>query len=475
MSGLPEAAVSPSLDAAPESERPNGLQPGPAPTLTRRGFTALGSAVAGAFAAGVLGAGRIRTAVAEHVPGTPTAERPPPEENTRVFSPQETTLAFRNYGMPAEFLDRAITPLGAHYLLVHFDIPTLSSDDYSLVVGGCVDTPLVLGLEELKSRPVVTQAVTMECAGTGRSTMAPRAIYVPWAYEAIGTYEWVGTPLRPLLEEAGLLKDAVEILFTGWDTGVDLGVEHAFERSLPIAEALRDEVMLAWAANGQSLLPQHGFPLRLVVPAWYGMTSVKWLRAITVLNEPFQGVQQAQVYRYQRTKDDPGDPVTLKRVHSVMKPPGIPDLLSRHRFLAPGRHVLRGMAWSGSGIITRVEVSTDDGVTWQEAILARAGGTYAWTPWRIEWTAEAPGEYVLASRATDAVGNSQPLDPNAVWNRQGMGGNGVQRIDVTVQEGVGVAGLTVPSTVRMVIPGAEVPPTPASPVAESLATPSPRT
>src|SRR5689334_6559633 len=135
----------------------------------------------------------------------------------------------------------------------------------------------------------------MECAGTGRRNLQPRPVYVPWDKEAIGTYQWTGTPLRPLLEQAGLASNAVEVLFTGWDSGVDLGIEHAFERSLPVADAMRDEVMLAWAANGQPLLPEHGFPLRLVVPSWYGMASVKWLRAITVLDAPFEGVQQKQV------------------------------------------------------------------------------------------------------------------------------------------------------------------------------------
>ncbi|MBA3416894.1 MAG: sulfite oxidase [Chloroflexia bacterium] len=449
-----------SSDDALNRGQPGWAGRGSAPRFTRRAFTALGSAAAGAFTAGALGVDRVRTALAHHVPGKPTAERPPPEDNRGVFSEQETILAFRNRGMLAELLGEPVTPLGAHFLLVHFDVPVLGADDYSLAIGGRVREPLVLRLSELKTRPTVTQAVTMECAGTGRSTMSPRAIYVPWFKEAIGTYEWTGTPLRPLLEEAGLLDDAQEILFTGWDTGIDLGVEHAFERSLPVAEALGDEVMLAWAANGQPLLPQHGFPLRLVVPAWYGMASVKWLRAITVLNEPFEGVQQKQVYRYQRSKDDLGKPVTLKRVHSAIKPPGIPDLISRQRFVAPGRHVLQGMAWSGSGTIVRVELSTDGGTSWRDAELGRSADAFAWTPWSTIWEVAKPGEYVLAARATDAAGNTQPLDPNAVWNRQGMGGHGVQRVAVTVQDGVGSAGERVPSSPRRAVAGAKMPATP---------------
>lgn len=437
-------------------DRASSVQTRTAPRLTRRGFV-VGSA-AGAVAASVMG-----VASADHVRDTPTSVRPVPEDNTRFFSAQEVELAFRNYGNLAEYLDRPVTPLGAHYLLIHFDVPSLQADDYQVTIGGRVAEPRAVSLEELQAREVVTQPVIMECAGTGRSILSPRAIYVPWFKEAIGNYEWTGTPLRPLLEEAGLLDDAVEVLFTGWDKGIDLGVEHAFERSLPVDEALRPEVMLAWAANGQPLLPQHGFPLRLIVPTWYGMASVKWLRAITVLNEPFQGVQQKQVYRYQAkglAQDDPGEPVQHKRVHSVMKPPGLPDLITRRRFVAPGEQLLQGRAWSAGIPITRVEVSTDGQASWHDADLDDPVGPWSWTSWRYRWFVDALGDTDLFSRATDAEGNVQPLDPNVLWTRQGMGSVGVQRIPVTVQADVGSAGLSVPSEPRLAIRGAKVPPRP---------------
>lgn len=437
---------------------------GEAQLLSRRSFVAMNAAaVTGVMGLHHLPAGAaqpVMGGVCTTVPDTPTPVRPEPQENWRVFSAAETTLAFRNHGMQAELLREAITPLGAHFLLIHFDVPQLEAENYSLAVGGRVRNPARVTLSDLKARRVVTQAVTMECAGTGRSTLRPRAVYVPWAKEAIGTYQWTGTPLRPLLEEAGLLDDAVEVLFTGWDTGIDLGVEHAFERSLPIAEAMRDEVMLAWAANGQPLLPQHGFPLRLIVPSWYGMTSVKWLRAITVLNRPFEGIQQAKVYRYQKVKGEKGIPVQRKRVNSVMVPPGIPDLITRHRFIAPGRHILRGTAWSGGGRITRVDVSTDGGRRWRAATLKPISeDRYAWTQWQAEWDVAQAGDYVLLCRAHDETGAIQPLDPNAPWNRQGMGANGVQRVAVTVQKGIGGAGARVPSPARAVLAGAETPPT----------------
>jgi len=276
----------------------------------------------------------------------------------------------------------------------------------------------------------------------------------------MGTYEWTGTRLRPLLERAGLAENAVDVLFTGWDSGIDLGVEHAFERSLPLADALRDEVMLAWAANGQPLLPGHGFPLRLIVPSWYGMASVKWLRAITVLDAPFEGLQQQRGYRYTQSSGDPGTPVREKRVNAVMRPPGIPDMISRHRFVAPGRQVLEGKAWSGAGGITRVQVSTDDGASWHDAALSKvAGGRYAWVHWRLDWDA-VPGQTMLLCRATDETGQIQPMDPDERYNIQANGVNGVQRIPVTVQAGIGTSGRDVPSHPHAVLPGAQVPPVP---------------
>ena len=442
--------------------------PSPDPALTRRGLvafstaasTTLGLRAAAAASADPLGGDAKPAGTCATASDTPTAERPEPQADWRDFSASEVELAFRCHGLPAEFLREPVTPLGAHFLLIHFDVPQLSAENYAVALGGHVRHPRWVPLREMQQRRALTQAVTMECAGTGRATMQPRSIYVPWFREAIGTYRWTGTPLRPLLEQAGLLDGAREVLFTGWDTGVDLGVEHAFERSLPLAEALRDEVMLVWEANGQPLLPQHGYPLRLIVPSWYGMASVKWLRAITVLDRPFQGVEQAQVYRYQQTKGEAGEPVQRKRVNSAILPPGIPDLVTRHRFLAPGRHLLQGMAWSGAGRITHVDVSVDGGAQWSPArLIPVAHDRFAWTGWQAEWDAE-PGGYVLACRARDEAGGVQPLDAQATWNRQGMGGNSVQRLAVTVQAGVGVAATRVPSATRAAVPGAKLPPAP---------------
>lgn len=194
---------------------------------------------------------------------------------------EELQLAARNRGMPLEALRYDVTPVGLHYLLVHFDIPEIDESSWRLDIAGNVEHPRSFTLEQLRTRPSRTMPVTMECAGNGRARLQPRPISQPWLVEAVGTAEWTGTPLRDALLEAGVRPDSAEIVFTGADHGVQGEVEHDYERSLSLDAAMRPEVLLAYEMNGRPLEPQHGAPLRLLVPGWYGMTSVKWLTRIT--------------------------------------------------------------------------------------------------------------------------------------------------------------------------------------------------
>ena len=205
------------------------------------------------------------------------------------FTREEVQLALRNRGMPLEGLRYAITPTGMHYLLVHFDIPWVDSDEWRIKVGGLVSRPLSLTLDDIRERPAVTVAVTMECAGNGRALLTPRPISQPWLLEAVSTAEWTGTSLRGVLEEAGVAADAVEVLFTGLDRGIQGEEVQSYQRSLSLSAATREEVLLAYQMNGEPLAPQHGYPLRLIVPGWYGMTSVKWLDRIEAIAQPFDG------------------------------------------------------------------------------------------------------------------------------------------------------------------------------------------
>src|ERR671931_1732516 len=256
--------------------------------------------------------------------------------------------------MPLEALRYPVTPVGLHYLLIHFDVPDVDPGDWRLTVRG--ERELTLDLEELERRPRAELTVTMECAGNGRARLDPRPVSQPWLLEAVGTARWAGTSLRPLLEEAGVGESAVEVLFTGLDRGIEGEIEQQYQRSLTLDEALRDDLLLAYEMNGGPLPPQHGFPVRLLVPGWYGMTSVKWLRRITVVTEPFRGYQQTPAYLLQSSEDDPGTPVTRIEPRSLLLPPGIPDFMSRVRFIQAGRHLLQGRAWSGRAPIARVEV-----------------------------------------------------------------------------------------------------------------------
>ncbi|KQX56266.1 MULTISPECIES: sulfite oxidase [unclassified Streptomyces] len=350
-----------------------------------------------------------------------------PEEG---LSAQELGLAARNHGLPLEAMRYDVTPPGLHYVLVHYDIPDTNPDGWRLTVGGRVLRPLTLDMDALRARPAVTRRVTLECAGNGRALLAPRPVSQPWLVEAVGTADWTGVPLAALLADAGPAEDAVEAVFTGADHGVERGVEQDYRRGLPLATAADParDVLVAYAMNGAPLPPQHGSPLRLVVPGWYGMAHVKWLHDITLTATPFTGFQQSVAYRVRQAAAEPGEPVTLIAPRALMVPPGFPDFMSRTRVVRPGPLTLTGRAWSGYGPVARVEVSEDGGAAWTEAEIVRdPAHPWAWSAWRARWTA-TPGLRHLTVRATDAAGHIQPLV--APWNRGGFANNLVQRVEV---------------------------------------------
>lgn len=351
---------------------------------------------------------------------------PPPTEGPLTL--EELQLATRNRGMPLEALRYDVTPVGLHYLLVHFDIPLVDALSWRLAVVGNVRRPLSLTLDDIRAGPRRTMPVTLECAGNGRARLHPRPISQPWLCEAIGTAEWTGTPLAGVLAEAGIEPGTVDIVFTGADHGIEKGYEHDYARSLSLAETARPEVLLAYEMNGRPLEPQHGAPVRLLVPGWYGMTSVKWLVRIEALTKRFDGYQQSVAYWYKNGPDDPGEPVQRIRPRALLLPPGFPDYLTRRRILERGRVEILGRAWSGVAPISRVEFGVDG--VWSEATLGEPLGPFAWRSWSCAWHA-MPGEYVLSCRATDAAGNTQPLQQP--WNLQGMGNNLVHSVPVMVR------------------------------------------
>ncbi|HZB00900.1 MAG TPA: sulfite oxidase [Actinomycetota bacterium] len=343
---------------------------------------------------------------------------------------QELAQAARNHAMHLEALRYDVTPIGMHYLVIHFDIPPGDEHGWSVEIDGLVERPLTLSMDDLRSRPAVTRPVTMECAGNGRALMPPRAESQPWLDGAVGNAEWTGTPLAPLLEEAGLSADAAELVFTGADHGIQAEVEQDYQWAFSRDDILRDDVLLAYDLNGLPLPPQHGFPVRLLVPDWYGMCSVKWLTRVTAVAEPTE-LFQVGAYQLRQEPDGPGTRVTRKAVRSLMLPPGFSDFPARQRFVNAGPCELIGRAWSGWGHVVRVEVSADGGATWSDAMLGpEPESPSSWRSWSFDWNAR-PGTHELLVRATDEVGNVQPTDPP--WNYGGFMNNTVQHVPVIVR------------------------------------------
>jgi DMSO/TMAO reductase YedYZ molybdopterin-dependent catalytic subunit len=345
---------------------------------------------------------------------------------------EELQLATRNHGLPLEALRYDVTPPGLHYVLVHYDIPSVDAHEWRLQLDGCLEQPVTMDLDELRALPSRTVRVTMECAGNGRARYEPRPVSQPWLVEAVGTAEWTGVPLADLLELVRVRDDAVDVVFTGADHGVERGVEQDYQRALSMAEAMDGDVLVAFEMNGRPIPPQHGFPVRLVVPGWYGMAHVKWLTSIEVLDHTFEGFQNAVAYRMRSQPDDPGTPVTRIEPRALLEPPGFPDFMSRTRFVHPGPVMLRGRCWSGWAPVSGVEVSADGGTTWLPATLEPdLGSRWAWRRFSCEWNA-SPGEHVLTARATDSSGRVQPMD--ASWNRGGFANNSAQLIHVVTIE-----------------------------------------
>lgn len=359
-------------------------------------------------------------------PFRPYKDKPKTEDG--VYSHAEVGLANRNHGLLLETLECDVTPTGAHYILNHFDVPILDEQEFFLTLHGAFETPIALTMAEIRALPRETHTVTLECAGNGRAGVSPRSYSMPWNYEAAGTSVWTGTPLAPLIEKAVPKEDVVELSFIGADFGFDLGEGHHFGRSLTLEMLKELDVLLVYEMNGLPLLPQHGAPLRIIVPGWYGMASVKWLTHIEALTTPFDGYQQVETYQYRSSPDDPGVPIQDMRVKSLMKPPGVPDWMTRARYLTAGPHTLVGRAWSGAGRrIEKVEVMI--GEVWIEAKLETSPENYAWCKWSLDWLA-APGAYTLRCRATDEAGNVQPLE--APWDQAGFANNSAQVVEVFV-------------------------------------------
>jgi DMSO/TMAO reductase YedYZ molybdopterin-dependent catalytic subunit len=308
-----------------------------------------------------------------------------------------------------------VTPREAHFVRCHFDRPRLDVGTHRLVVDGALAEPFAIDLGELSELPQRSVTVTLECAGNDRLGMAPLPTGEPWSRGAVSTASWSGVPLALLLERAGVRDDAVEILVCGADSGRpdESEREQSFARALPLDKACDPSVLLALEMNGAPIPVEHGAPVRLIVPGWYGMASVKWVARITALTQPFDGWFQR---RYQYDDGSELRPVDVVRVKSLLVAPEPSATLPRGSIEAVG------WAWSGAGPIAAVELSLDGGA-WQPARLDAPLAPHAWRRFTLDVAVATPGRHTLCARARDHAGRVQPDRPS--WNRYGYGNNAI--------------------------------------------------
>jgi DMSO/TMAO reductase YedYZ molybdopterin-dependent catalytic subunit len=321
-----------------------------------------------------------------------------------------------------------VTPSERFYVRNHFHVPVLDASSWRLEVSGLVERRLSLGLGDMRNMRSTRLFVTLECAGNGRSLLGPPTEGEQWGLGAVSTAEWAGVPLVEVLQRAGVKSEARGLLFRGADRGCMTGRSGPvrFERSLTLEAVRGSDALLAYAMNGDPLPPEHGHPLRLVVPGWYGVASVKWLTEIVAIDQPFGGPFQSEKYWYEwnRAGEVVREPVTLQRVRALITEPAPGQQRER------GDLVVRGLAWSGVAPIARVEVSVDGG-PWRKAHLSGERHRYAWQWWELSTRVDRPGKIRLRARATDLAGRTQP--EQSEWNRLGYGVNAIQEVSIHVR------------------------------------------
>ena len=321
-----------------------------------------------------------------------------------------------NLEMPFSTLESFITPTERFYVRTHFPVPKIDAVQWRLRIEGEVEKAFEISEKELLSLETRTMAVTLECAGNNRIFLEPKVKGVQWELGAVGNAEWTGVPLSVLLDRAGVKSNANEVILEGADAGT---VDDAkaprgdirFARSIPLEKARRD-VLLVHTMNGERLKPEHGFPLRAIVPGWYAMASIKWLRRIVVTDTPFNGYYQTLDYAYWSKGDGSPTlvPLSLMELKAEIASPANGSTVP-----ADSKVRVHGAAWGGN--ITKVEISADGGKSWNAAELLPDGNhPFAWKRWQWTWqTPKTPGaKCTLMARATDASGRTQPTtrDPD---------------------------------------------------------------
>ena len=375
-----------------------------------------------AFLAGALGAAALASVGGRLWAGLPD------KRITRVTRPFDAEASIEAFASP-------LTSIDSFFVRSHFGPPTphrVSENQWRLRVGGEVQRMLTLTRRDLMEFETVTLTAVLQCSGNGRAFYRPRVPGVQWRKGAVGNAKWTGVRLADVLARAGLREGARHVAFLGADRPVQSETP-LFVRSIPIDKALHSDTLLAYAMNGEPLPLLHGAPLRVITPGWMGDACTKWLTDITVLEHEAKGYFMETAYRHPVRPVSPGDlispaetqPVTTMPVKSIIVSP------MEGATLPPGTGIVRGVAWTGDDRrIARVEVSADDGRTWDEADLVGEDTPYGWRQWVFKWRPVRAGSHTIASRATDDRGETQPLA--SPWNPSGFLWNAVDRVSVSV-------------------------------------------
>lgn len=316
-----------------------------------------------------------------------------------------------NLEFPFPTLAERITPNNLFFVRSHFNIPKIDAASWHLTIGGEVRQEISFSFEEIKKLPAKTVMATIECAGNSRVNLVPKVKGLPWEQGGIGNANWTGVPLSVLLDKAGIKPGTIELILEGEDQGTVTEEPKSpgiikFSRSMPLSKARQANVIIAYQMNGKELSAEHGFPVRAIIPGWYGMASVKWLTKITATATPYDGYWQTLEYAYWKRKNGLPTlaPVTSVQVKSEIARPVLHELIQ-----AGSTYRVFGAAWVGEDMLSRVEVSADEGKTWQTSKLIDKPVLNSWQLWEYNWTVPAtPGRYKLMARATDQKGNVQP-------------------------------------------------------------------
>jgi DMSO/TMAO reductase YedYZ molybdopterin-dependent catalytic subunit len=403
---------------------------------SRRDFVA---GMTGAGALAILGGAPARVFGQEKPAAKPPADPAGTVPNEKVMAEKHASMQMHSDrpltgSVPAEHHNYAVTPNDRMFIRNNHLTPDLDEASHRLSVKGLVEKELTFSAAELrKGFPVVTLQGMMECAGSGRQGYVPPASGTRWLPTGgMGCPTWTGVRLRDVLQAAGVKSNGAHVAGQGGDFGV-VATAAPVIRSIPMAKALEPNTLIAWGMNDGPLPKVHGHPLRLVVPGWVGSASTKWLHTLTVLDAPFKGTYMDSSYRIPRTPVKPGDRMPKDAVSTEAWP--VKSMITHpapEAVFKAGKPVLvEGRAWVGEGAIDRVEVSFNEGVTWQRAELSAGGDKYAWRVFSYAYAPRGPGYVTVLARAADDKGNMQPILP--AWNPLGYFWNAIHRVGFLIE------------------------------------------